>query len=81
MSSRRRIHIVGDWRKNGPDREWAGTGTVDQFGAIECSANLDGDAYEQIEEQIQDGQTKGSVTVPSEEEDARSVTYYWSIED
>lgn len=74
---RRRITISGNWRKNGPENEWAGSGTVDQYGAVECSANLDGDAYDLIEEQIANGDTEGSVTV--EAEDGREITYHWEI--
>jgi hypothetical protein len=77
--NRRRISIGGNWRKDGPDHEWAGDGTVDQFGAVECSADLGDEAYERIEEQIEDGQTEGRVNVTTE--DGRSITYHWSIED
>lgn len=77
-AAKRKIDISGNWRPGGPDREWAGTGTVDQDGSIECSANLEGNAYEQIEEQIEDGETSGSVTVTAE--DGREVTYHWGIE-
>lgn len=77
-ATKREITIVGNWRKGGPDREWAGTGTVDQHGAVECGANLDGDAYDLIEEQIADGDTEGSVIVQAE--DGRQVTYHWTMD-
>lgn len=76
---RRQIHISGDWRKGGPEREWAGSGTVDKFGAIECSADLGDDAYDAIESQIADDETEGSVEVESE--DGRTITYHWSIDE
>ena len=76
-TTRREISISGNWRKGGPAREWAGSGTVDRHGAIECSANLDGDAYDQIEEQIADGDTDGSVTVTAD--DGREITYHWAM--
>jgi hypothetical protein len=78
--AKRKIDISGNWRPGGPDHEWAGTGTVDLAdGSIECSANLDGDAYEQIEDQVADGDTSGSVTVTTDA--GRKVTYHWVIED
>jgi hypothetical protein len=79
-TERRTISISGNWRKDGPDREWAGTGTVDQHGAIECAACLTDGAYEEIEEQISNGDTEGSVTVHDADQD-RDITYYWSIQD
>ena len=77
-ATKREITIAGNWRRGGPDREWAGTGTVDQHGAVECGANLDGDAYDLIEEQIADGDTEGSVIVQAE--DGRQVTYHWTMD-
>ena len=77
-TTRKSIRISGNWRKGGPEREWAGTGTVDSHGSIECAANLDGDAYDQIEEQIADGEVEGSVSVTAE--DGREITYHWEIE-
>jgi hypothetical protein len=76
---KRKIRIVGNWRQGGPDREWAGNGTVDEHGAVECSADLGDAAYEQIEAQIAAGQAEGSVVVASEDL-ARDVTYYWNME-
>jgi hypothetical protein len=76
--AKRQITIAGNWRKGGPDREWAGSGYVDQHGAVECSAELGGDAYDQIEAQIADGDTEGTVTVRNEEQD-RDITYVWEI--
>jgi len=78
-TTRRKITISGNWRKGGPENEWAGSGAVDEHGAVECSAELDGDAYEQIEEQIEGGSTEGSVTVSAE--DGREITYEWIIDD
>ena len=78
-ATKRTISISGNWREGGPDNEWAGSGTVDQHGAIECAACLDGDAYDLIEEQIEDGDDSGSVTVTAE--DGREVTYSWEIAD
>lgn len=77
--TRRNITISGNWRPGGPEREWAGSGYVDQHGAIECSADLGDEAYEQIEDQIAADDTSGSVTVT--DEDGREVTYHWEIED
>jgi hypothetical protein len=77
---RRRITISGNWEPNGPERLYAGSGTVDQYGAIECSADIDLDVYEQIEAQIADGDDEGSVTVHSDEQD-RDITYHWSIDE
>ena len=78
----RKITISGNWRKGGPEREWAGSGTVDKHGAIECSANLGGHAYEQIEDQIAEGLTEGSVTVDTSTIDlpGREITYHWYME-
>ena len=73
----RTIEICGNWRENGPDNEWAGSGTVDQYGAVECAAELGEDAYDLIEEQIADGGGSGSVTVTAD--DGREITYHWSI--
>lgn len=75
----KKISICGNWRENGPDREWAGSGTVDHHGSIECSAELGDEAYEAIEEQIADGDDEGEVTVRNDEQD-RDITYYWSME-
>lgn len=77
---KRKISISGNWRQNGPENEWAGSGTVDQRGAIECAAELGEEAYDAIEEQIADGETSGSVTVHSDEQD-RDITYSWQIEE
>ena len=79
-TTRRQITISGNWREGGPDNEWAGTGTVDRHGAVECAACLGDLAYDLIEEQIADGQTEGSVTVHSDEQ-GRDVTYSWQITD
>ena len=77
-NNRRNITISGNWEINGPDNLWAGRGTVDQCGNIECSANLYGDAYEQIEEQVSDGDSEGTVIASAD--DGREVTYNWRIE-
>lgn len=74
----RKITISGNWRKGGPANEWAGSGTVDEGGHIECAAELDGDAYDQIEAEIAGGGVEGSVTV--EAADGREITYQWQIE-
>ena len=79
MTTTRKITISGNWRKNDPTNEWAGSGTVNQLGAIECAAALGEDTYDAIESQIANGDTKGRVTVHSDEQD-RDVTYSWSIE-
>lgn len=78
-AKKRTIQIFGNWRAGGPENEWAGSGTVDKYGAVECSANLGEAAYEAIQEQIADGETEGSVTVHSDEQD-RDITYHWSME-
>lgn len=78
---KRQITICGNWRQGGPDNEWAGTGTVDRHGSIECSAVLGEEAYDLIEEQISDGDTSGTVTVGSGEGDGREITYHWEITD
>ena len=72
------ITISGNWRDGGPEREWAGSGLV-QNGRIECSAELGDDTYEQIEDQIADGDTEGIVIVQNADL-GRDVTYYWSAE-
>ena len=73
----RRITICGNWEANGPDSLWAGSGTVDKYGNIECGADCGDDAYDLMEEQIGDGQTSGDVTV---DRGCRKVTYSWNIE-
>lgn len=78
-TEKRTITISGNWREDGPDNEWAGSGLVDHHGHVECSADLGDDAYEAIEDQIAEGDTSGSVTVHSEEL-GRDVTYNWEIE-
>lgn len=78
-TEKRKITICGNWREGGPAREWAGSGYVDGYGAIECAADLGDEAYDLIEEQIADGDTEGSVEVESE--DGRVITYHWSIAD
>lgn len=75
MVAGREIVICGDWNQEG-FVEFAGRGTIDSFGAVECSAELGGDAYDQIQEQVESGDTEGSVTV---EEGGREVTYSWEI--
>ena len=43
---------------------WAGNGTVDEYGSIECSAVLypnNEDNYDKIEEAIQNGEFHGKV--------------------
>ena len=80
MDIKRTISICGNWRLNGPDSEWAGDGYVDHYGAVECAAELAADAYEQIEDQIANGDTKGEVTVHNDEQD-RDITYSWIISD
>jgi hypothetical protein len=76
----RKITFSGNWRPGGPDREWAGTGTVDGHGTIECSADLGDEVYEAIEDQIAGGDTEGIVTIHDEEQD-RDITYFWAIVD
>lgn len=74
----RKIRIGGNWRKGGPETEFAGEGTVDKYGAIDCSADLGSDAYDRIEKQIAEGLTEGRITVRSEDQD-RDITYHWGI--
>lgn len=78
-NTRKSITICGNWRDGGPDQEWAGSGTVDHHGAIECAAELGEEAYDAIESQIADGDEEGSVTVHSDEQ-GRDITYRWSME-
>jgi len=73
------ITICGNWRKGGPENEWAGSGYVDQYGAVECAAELGDEAYDLIQEQIEAGDTDGEVTVHDAEQD-RDITYSWSID-
>ena len=70
------ITISGNWRDKWTS-EWAGTGTVDKYGAVECSADCGDDVYSEIEDQLADGQAEGAVTV---ERDGRRVTYQWDTE-
>jgi len=74
----RTINITGNWREGGPEHEWAGSGTVDQYGAIHCTADLSDQVYDEIEEQIVAGRVEGSVTVHDADLD-RPVTYGWAV--
>lgn len=78
MSYTHSISISGNFRDE-LTTEWAGSGKCDpETGEIECSANLDGDAYDQISDQLSDGDTDGQVSVPGDR--GYDVTYHWSIE-
>jgi hypothetical protein len=67
------IHLYGNFRDL-HTVEWAGTGTVDADGTIDCTADLDPEIYEHIEDAIRRGETSGTVT-------RDDLTYEWSLED
>ena len=78
--AKRTIKIYGNFL----DRltsEWAGTGTVDEHGGVECAANCGDAVYEAIEDAIDDGETSGEVVVPAADAGTDwDVTYEWSVE-
>ena len=72
------ISIYGNFR-NRQTMEWAGQGVVEFNAAgeatiVDCAANLEDGAYEEIELQLHDGRTEGIV-------ECRGITYGWSLED
>jgi hypothetical protein len=73
----RRISISGNFRDRRTN-EWAGDGTVDRHGYIECSAVLGEEVYDEIEAQIAAGKTGGIVTAT---DDGRGwdIAYSWII--
>ena len=54
--------------------EWAGDGTLDDLGNIECTANIPDDVYDEMELYIKQGAEQGVI----ENEDER---YEWTIID
>ena len=52
--------------------EWAGTGTIDEYGNIECAAVIPADVYDSIESAISSGETEGKIGADGEE-------YSWEL--
>lgn len=72
---RRGITISGNWADDHTEA-WAGDGTVDEYGNIECSADIADSVYSAIEDQIREGRTSGSQVA---DESGRVVTYNWEL--
>jgi hypothetical protein len=59
------VDLQGNFRSRNT-LEWAGRGTVDQRGDVECSADYSAEVYDAIADAIRDGETSGRVDVDDE---------------